>query len=47
MSVEHAADVLFTLSSPQVHALLRRDCGWDVGQYRSWLTDTLRATLLR
>ncbi|MFZ2526661.1 MAG: helix-turn-helix domain-containing protein [Rhodococcus sp. (in: high G+C Gram-positive bacteria)] len=47
MSVDHAADVLFTLSSPQVHALLRRNCGWDVEQYRAWLTDTLRATLLR
>ncbi|WP_420751465.1 TetR/AcrR family transcriptional regulator [Rhodococcus sp. O3] len=47
VSVEHAADVLFTLSSPQVHALLRRTCGWDVEQYRTWLTDTLRATLLR
>ncbi|WP_068159979.1 TetR/AcrR family transcriptional regulator [Rhodococcus phenolicus] len=47
VSVEHAADVLFTLSSPQVHALLRHSCGWDVEQYRVWLTETLRATLLR
>lgn len=47
VTVEHAADVLFTLSSPQVHALLRRDRGWDVDQYRQWLSGTLRATLLR
>ena len=47
VTVEHAADVLFTLSSPQVHALLRRDCGWDVDQYRRWLAGTLRTTLLR
>jgi len=47
VTVEHAADVLFTLSSPQVHALLRRDCGWDVDQYRQWLARTLRTTLLR
>ncbi|MBS9371716.1 TetR/AcrR family transcriptional regulator [Rhodococcus sp. B50] len=47
VTVEHAADVLFTLSSPQVHALLRRECGWDVDQYRQWLSGTLRATLLR
>ncbi|WP_241386195.1 TetR/AcrR family transcriptional regulator [Rhodococcus sp. CH91] len=47
VTVEHAADVLFTLSSPQVHALLRRDCGWDVERYRQWLSGTLRATLLR
>lgn len=47
VTVEHAADVLFTLSSPQVHSLLRRDCGWDTEQYRAWLADTLRRTLLR
>ncbi|MEU5842739.1 helix-turn-helix domain-containing protein [Rhodococcus sp. NPDC047139] len=47
VTVEHAADVLFTLSSPQVHALLRRDCGWDAERYRQWLSGTLRATLLR
>ncbi|KOS53990.1 TetR/AcrR family transcriptional regulator [Rhodococcus rhodochrous] len=47
VSVEHAAHVFYTLGSPQVHALLRRDCGWDVDEYRAWLTATLRATLLR
>ncbi|MFD6860227.1 helix-turn-helix domain-containing protein [Rhodococcus sp. NPDC060090] len=47
VTVDHAADVLYTLSSPQVHALLRRDCGWDVDGYRAWLADTLRSTLLR
>ncbi|NLU61226.1 helix-turn-helix transcriptional regulator [Rhodococcus sp. HNM0563] len=47
VTVDHAADVLYTLSSPQVHALLRRDCGWDVDRYRTWLADTLRTTLLR
>jgi AcrR family transcriptional regulator len=47
VTVDHAADVLYTLSSPQVHALLRRDCGWDLDRYRTWLADTLRTTLLR
>lgn len=47
VTVDHAADVLYTLSSPQVHALLRRDCGWDLDRYRMWLADTLRTTLLR
>ncbi|MEE2033487.1 helix-turn-helix domain-containing protein [Rhodococcus chondri] len=47
VDVDHAADVLYTLSSPQVHALLRRDCGWEVDRYRTWLAETLRATLLR
>lgn len=47
VTAEHAADVLFTLISPQVHSLLRRDCGWDVEHYRSWVASTLRATLLR
>ncbi|QNG18552.1 TetR/AcrR family transcriptional regulator [Rhodococcus triatomae] len=45
ISVQHAADVLFTVVSPQVHALLRRECGWDVETYRSWVTRTLRASL--
>jgi len=47
ITAEHAADVLYTLISPQVHSLLRRDCGWDIAHYRSWLASTLRATLLR
>lgn len=47
VSIDHAADVLYTLSSPQVHALLRRDCAWDLDRYRTWLADTLRTTLLR
>jgi AcrR family transcriptional regulator len=47
VEVDHAADVLYTLSSPQVHALLRRDCGWDVDRYRTWLAETLQTTLLR
>lgn len=47
VTVEEAADVLYTLSSPQVHALLRRDCGWSADRYRAWIADTLRATLLR
>lgn len=47
VDVDHAADVLYTLSSPQVHALLRRDCGWSVDRYRTWVADTLRVTLLR
>ncbi|NLV79760.1 MAG: TetR/AcrR family transcriptional regulator [Rhodococcus sp.] len=47
VGVDEAADVLYALSSPQVHALLRRDCGWSVDRYRTWIADTLRATLLR
>ena len=45
ISVQHAADVLFTVVSPQGHGLLRRECGWDVETYRSWVTRTLRASL--
>lgn len=46
VSVQQAADVLFTVVSPQVHALLRRECGWSVEAYRGWVTQTLRASLL-
>lgn len=47
ISVQHAADVLCTVVSPQVHASLRRQCGWDVDEYRGWVKATIRASLLR
>ena len=46
VDVQRTADVLFTLSSPHVHHLLRQSCGWTVQQYRDWLLDTLARTLL-
>jgi hypothetical protein len=41
-----AADILFALSSPHVHQLLRRHCRWKPQKYRRWLLDTLTRDLL-
>ena len=46
ISVQRAADVLFTVVSPQVYSMLRRQCGWDVDEYRNWVKATIRASLL-
>jgi AcrR family transcriptional regulator len=46
ISVQRAADVLFTVVSPQVYSMLRRQCGWDVVEYRNWVKATIRASLL-
>lgn len=41
-----AADVLYTLTSPEVYLLLVRTCGWDSDHYERWLRTTLRTLLL-
>jgi AcrR family transcriptional regulator len=46
MSVENAADIIWTVTSPDVHHLLRDQCGWDASQYQTWLHDTLASALL-
>lgn len=46
MTVESAADIVWTLTSPEVHHLLRDGCGWDVTQYQTWLHETLESALL-
>ncbi|MGV9865587.1 TetR/AcrR family transcriptional regulator [Rhodococcus koreensis] len=46
ISVQRAADVLFTVVSPQVYSMLRVQCGWDVDDYRNWVKATIRASLL-
>ncbi|QHE69152.1 TetR/AcrR family transcriptional regulator [Rhodococcus sp. ZPP] len=46
ISVQRAADVLFTVVSPQVHSMLRHDCGWDIDEYRNWVKAMIRASLL-
>ncbi|MFE7421871.1 TetR/AcrR family transcriptional regulator [Rhodococcus sp. NPDC057529] len=46
ISVQRAADVLFTVVSPQVYSMLRLQCGWDVDDYRNWVKATIRASLL-
>lgn len=47
MTVENAADIVWTVTSPEVHHLLRDQCGWDAAQYQTWLHDTLESTLLQ
>lgn len=46
LPVQQAADVLFALASPHVHALFRQDRGWTAAQYRDWLKQTLASTLV-
>jgi AcrR family transcriptional regulator len=42
-----AADAAWAISSTEVYMLLTAGCGWRPQQYRDWLADTFRRTLLR
>jgi hypothetical protein len=46
VDVERAADVLFTLASPDVGRLLCEDRGWSTEEYAAWLEATLTAAVL-
>ncbi|MGI8700042.1 MAG: TetR/AcrR family transcriptional regulator [Nocardioidaceae bacterium] len=46
MSEDEAAAVLWTLTSPEVHGMLRDTWRWPRKRYEDWLRDTLTATLL-
>jgi AcrR family transcriptional regulator len=41
-----AADILFALSSPHTHQLLRRHRGWPVERYAQWLENAVSRELL-
>jgi AcrR family transcriptional regulator len=43
---EAAASIVWTLTSPEMHRLLRVDRGWTPERYVEWLADTLTLTLL-
>lgn len=45
-SVEEAGAIVWTLTSPEVHRLLRIERGWSSERFRDWLGDTLARTLL-
>jgi hypothetical protein len=45
-SVEEAAAIVWTLTSPEVHHMLRVARGWSSERFRNWLGDTLARTLL-
>lgn len=44
---DDATTMVWTLTSPEVHHLLRVDSGWTKERYGRWLEDTLVRTLLR
>ena len=46
MTVESAADIVWAMTSPEVHHLLRDQCGWDAERYQAWLHDTLECAIL-
>ena len=46
MDEEEAAGIVWTLTSPEVHGLLRQDRGWSQDRYVSWLGDTLIRTVI-
>ena len=47
LTVERAADILWTLNHPRVYLLLLADRGWTGGEYERWLADITCAELLR
>ena len=46
MSEEAAAAIVWSLTSPEMHRLLRVDRGWTTERYTEWLAETLTLTLL-
>ena len=46
VDVEDAGAIIWTLTSPDVHRLLRDECGWSGQRFQGWLEDTLVRTLL-
>ncbi len=47
LTVEHAADLLYGLLSPQLYLLFIRDRGWTPDRWEQWVYDTLYAQLCR
>ena len=46
LDVATGADLVWTLTSPEVHYMLRETRGWSRRQYEVWLRDTLEHALL-
>lgn len=46
LSEDEGAAIVWTLASPEVHAMLRDVWGWPADRYADWLRDTLTASLL-
>jgi len=45
LAVEHAADVLYGMLSPQLYLLFTRDRGWTADRWEQWVHETLHAQL--
>jgi AcrR family transcriptional regulator len=41
LTVDRAAEILWVLTSPEVHRLYRKHCGWTADEYANWLTAAL------
>ncbi|HEY0831580.1 MAG TPA: TetR family transcriptional regulator [Candidatus Dormibacteraeota bacterium] len=46
LSEDDAAAIMWTITSPEVHGLLRVARGWSAERYAAWLAQTLARTLL-
>jgi hypothetical protein len=44
-ALQHAADVLFGLLSPQLYLVFVRDRGWSPERWERWVYETLGAQL--
>lgn len=47
LTVQQAADIIFTLLSPEVYLLLTAERGWSPAQWQDWLTGTIAQAVLR
>jgi len=47
LTVQKAADIIFTLDSPEVYLLLTVERGWSPAQWQSWVTDAIAQAILR
>jgi AcrR family transcriptional regulator len=47
LTVDKAADIIFTLLSPEVYLLLTAERGWSPAQWQRWQTRTIAEAILR
>lgn len=46
MAIKDAEDILWTMTSPEVHRLYRRHCAWSADSYAAWLVTALTDALM-
>ncbi|SHM58931.1 TetR/AcrR family transcriptional regulator [Cryptosporangium aurantiacum] len=47
LTVERATDLVYSLLSPELYALLTVERGWTPDEWEEWATETLRSAILR